>query len=171
MFGQWIVNAIVSICPLSPDNGHRHLLFLVTWWQKFSLKSACSCLESGNQFWNPKDKVWDLVWKWRGPQRIKTFLWLAVHNGFLTNGQRFHRKLTANVSCILCSDSAETVLQPSLHGLEDWDAVFGVLAWNKRSWHDDRVSHPRANTHLNHEGGLEVFWRVSPCPVTFKKID
>ena len=43
----------------------------------------------------------------RGPQRIKTFLWLAVHNGFLTNGQRFHRKLTANVSCILCSDSAD----------------------------------------------------------------
>ncbi|KAJ6929109.1 hypothetical protein NC652_013084 [Populus alba x Populus x berolinensis] len=32
---------------------------------KFSLKSACSCLESGNQFWNPKDKVSNRFGSWR----------------------------------------------------------------------------------------------------------
>ncbi|CAN1827033.1 Putative ribonuclease H protein At1g65750 [Linum perenne] len=32
-----------------------------------------------------RDVDWELVWRWKGPNRIKHFLWLVAHDRLLTN--------------------------------------------------------------------------------------
>jgi hypothetical protein len=43
-----------------------------------------------------KDSIWRWVWKWKGPKRIKAFLWIAAQNGLLTNEARVRRHFTEN---------------------------------------------------------------------------
>ncbi|CAN1127865.1 Putative ribonuclease H protein At1g65750 [Linum perenne] len=52
---------------------------------------------------------WEKVWKWRGPQRIILFLWLALQDRLLTNVERGRRHLTADTNCARCGDRAKTV--------------------------------------------------------------
>lgn len=40
--------------------------------ETFTSKSAYSYIEQENQCM--KDKIWECIWKWDGPERIKTFL-------------------------------------------------------------------------------------------------
>lgn len=55
-------------------------------------------------------RLWDLIWCWKGPHRIHTFLWLAAHERLLTNELRARRGLTTNHDCPHCIGSPETAL-------------------------------------------------------------
>ncbi|CAL1361606.1 unnamed protein product [Linum trigynum] len=73
---------------------------------------------------------WKCLWKWPGPNRIKHFLWLALHDRLMTNAERKRRKLTSNDSC------AEHIMRhcPSsqqvwrLLGIQDNIAVWDLQA-------------------------------------------
>lgn len=56
---------------------------------KFTAKSAYNMLCSSE-------------WKWEGPERIKTFLWLMMRGALLTNATRVRRHITLNGACHLC---------------------------------------------------------------------
>ena len=45
---------------------------------------------------SPMEPIWRLIWRWKGPERIRNFLWLVAHNKLLTNDQRVARHLTDN---------------------------------------------------------------------------
>lgn len=49
----------------------------------FTIKSAYEQINSDQ--WSPKNTKWNYAWNFPGPQRIKTFLWLVLHNALLTN--------------------------------------------------------------------------------------
>ena len=59
--------------------------------------------------------LWRLIWKWPGPQRIRTFLWLAVKERLLTNKKRARRHLISFCYCEWCGIGSES----ALHVLRD----------------------------------------------------
>ncbi|CAN1318119.1 Putative ribonuclease H protein At1g65750 [Linum perenne] len=69
--------------------------------------------------------VWGQVWKWKGPHRIRLFLWLAIQEKLLTNCSRVRRHLTADASCGRCNHPEESVS----HVLRD--CVFAAESWSK----------------------------------------
>ncbi|CAN1832077.1 Putative ribonuclease H protein At1g65750 [Linum perenne] len=56
------------------------------------------------------DPIWRLIWRWKGPQRIRQFLWLVAHNRLLTNSERHRRHLAEIGACQVCPGLEESVL-------------------------------------------------------------
>ncbi|CAN1157372.1 Putative ribonuclease H protein At1g65750 [Linum perenne] len=56
------------------------------------------------------EPIWRLIWKWRGPQRIRQFLWLVAHNRLLTNIERHQRHLVEIGAYQVCLGHEESVL-------------------------------------------------------------
>ncbi|CAN1126705.1 Putative ribonuclease H protein At1g65750 [Linum perenne] len=56
------------------------------------------------------DSIWKLTWRWKGPQRIRQFLWLVAHNRLLTNSEPHRRHLAEIGSCQVCQGQEESVL-------------------------------------------------------------
>lgn len=54
--------------------------------------------------------IWKLIWRWNGPQRIRSFLWIVDHNRLLTNEHRVRCILTNSDLCTACQGSIETPL-------------------------------------------------------------
>lgn len=71
----------------------------------FSVSSAYRLLQE--DLWPEHNVNWQLAWKWRGPQRIRTFLWLTLSNKLLTNKERCRRHMTLNANCVFCGDKIE----------------------------------------------------------------
>ncbi|CAN1150997.1 Putative ribonuclease H protein At1g65750 [Linum perenne] len=57
----------------------------------------------------PNDAVWRHIWNWKGPNKIKHFLWLASHKKLLTNEERERRQLSNQVLCHRCSANIESI--------------------------------------------------------------
>ncbi|CAN1789134.1 Putative ribonuclease H protein At1g65750, partial [Linum perenne] len=53
--------------------------------------------------------IWKQIWNWKGPQRVRQFIWTAVHNRLMTNAERHRRHLTNNMECGLCVDEPESI--------------------------------------------------------------
>ncbi|CAN1840120.1 Putative ribonuclease H protein At1g65750 [Linum perenne] len=75
---------------------------------KFSISSAYDIITAANT--NTDPSLWKLVWKWKGPNRVKHFLWLVAHNRLLTNAERHKRHMSTDDSCRLCPDSVEDAI-------------------------------------------------------------
>ncbi|CAN1147565.1 Putative ribonuclease H protein At1g65750 [Linum perenne] len=90
---------------------------------RFSIKSAYSLVR--NEPANSDSGSWRQVWKWRGPNRIRFFLWLAIQDRIMTNANRVRRRLSADASCSFCHNSEET----TIHILRD--CTFAKVSWDK----------------------------------------
>ncbi|KAK8628571.1 hypothetical protein V6N13_009158 [Hibiscus sabdariffa] len=53
------------------------------------------------------DPIWNNIWSLPIPQRVKTFLWLTLHNRNVTNAKRFWRHLTSSALCDVCGGAME----------------------------------------------------------------
>ena len=62
---------------------------------------------------------WRSIWKWKGRERIKTFIWLMCQDRLLTNTARFARNMTEDNRCQKCEREIET----SLHVIKDYLVV------------------------------------------------
>lgn len=75
-----------------------------------------------------------MIWGWKGPQRIRAFLWIIPNGGLLTNCERVRRHLSEwQVNSGLCNNAPESVL----HVLRD--CFVTSYAWKgflKRGMHD-----------------------------------
>nr|GEX77444.1 LURP1-like domain-containing protein [Tanacetum cinerariifolium] len=90
---------------------------------KLSVKSAISLIRNED---DPQcDKKWHVIWKAPVSERIKMFLWLAVHDRLLTNVQRVTRKLTNDTRCTRCGVDEESLD----HILRRCPSSF--MIWNK----------------------------------------
>lgn len=58
---------------------------------------------------------WGIIWKWFGPQRVKTFFWLFLHKGVMTNEEKAWRRIVASSICKMCGQHVEM----SMHMLRD----------------------------------------------------
>ncbi|CAN1144211.1 Putative ribonuclease H protein At1g65750 [Linum perenne] len=127
---------VLQIAGLSPPEAHRG--DDATAWGlekdgRFRIRSAYDLL--GEQEGRRRDVDWELVWRWKGPNRIKHFLWLVAHDRLLTNEERRKRTWTDDGSCSRCGHPQETVL----HVLRDCSAA--VNTWTHLAFlSDDRTS-------------------------------
>ncbi|CAN1342712.1 Putative ribonuclease H protein At1g65750, partial [Linum perenne] len=129
-------NLVLQIAGLSPPAAHRG--DDATAWGlekdgRFRIRSAYDLL--GEHEGRRRDVDWELVWRWKGPNRIKHFLWLVAHDRLLTNEERRKRTWTEDGSCSRCGHPQETVL----HVLRDCSAA--VNTWTHLAFRsDDRTS-------------------------------
>ncbi|CAN1147966.1 Putative ribonuclease H protein At1g65750, partial [Linum perenne] len=65
---------------------------------------------------------WDKIWKWEGPFRVKSFLWLAIHGRLLTNSERVRRHLAASPACPRCEVASESIC----HTLRDCPSAAAI---------------------------------------------
>ncbi|CAN1797820.1 Putative ribonuclease H protein At1g65750 [Linum perenne] len=108
-----IVLHVAGMKQPSPDSGEDDLIWGPDPKGLFSIKSTYEVLSSigkGND-----GQLWKIVWNWKGPNRIRFFLWLAAHNRLLTNGERKRRHLTSDDLCNHCKAAPED----TLHTLRD----------------------------------------------------
>ncbi|CAN1292678.1 Putative ribonuclease H protein At1g65750 [Linum perenne] len=100
---------------------------------RFRIRSAYDLL--GEHEGRRRDVDWELVWRWKGTNRIKHFLWFVAHDILLTNEERRKQTWTDDRSCSRCGHPQETVL----HVLRDCSAE--VNTWAHLAFlSDDRTS-------------------------------
>ncbi|XP_025702516.1 uncharacterized protein [Arachis hypogaea] len=74
---------------------------------QFTIASAYKMLAE----WDVNDNVdrWMRIWKWKGPERIKVFIWQLLHGKILTASRRASMMGT-NPNCHHCKHEPETIL-------------------------------------------------------------
>jgi hypothetical protein len=66
----------------------------------FSIHSAYDSQVSNVHQKHSLTPLWKLIWKWKGPKRIKsTFRWTVSHNGEMTNENRVRRHIAEDPFC------------------------------------------------------------------------
>ncbi|KAH1089937.1 hypothetical protein J1N35_017194 [Gossypium stocksii] len=70
------------------------------------------------------DRLWDILWKFHGPHRIRFFIWLALKQRLLTNTKKLRRGFGSSSPCGLCGHDYEDVL----HILRDCNTARGFAA-------------------------------------------
>ncbi|RYR15599.1 hypothetical protein Ahy_B04g072448 [Arachis hypogaea] len=114
-----VVQRIIAMSPPSPWKQTDHVARNLSTDGTFQLKQAYQALiESTAQ----PDRIFSYIWHWRGPERIRYFLWLCAHNAILTNTERKWRHLTNSASCPRCVVEDETIT----HVLRDCAFAKGV---------------------------------------------
>ncbi|KAL4298891.1 hypothetical protein AHAS_Ahas17G0046200 [Arachis hypogaea] len=68
--------------------------------------------------------VWKKIWKWHGPQRIKIFMWQAIHGRLITNYRRSKWYGTSPL-CHYCTNQVED----TMHVLRDCEGA--KVIWKK----------------------------------------
>jgi hypothetical protein len=53
--------------------------------------------------------IWTMIWRLKGPERVRAFVWLVKHGRLLTN-ERKHRMGLGSDRCDYCFDCTETIL-------------------------------------------------------------
>ncbi|CAN1156119.1 Putative ribonuclease H protein At1g65750 [Linum perenne] len=97
---------------------------------RFSIQSAYALAanEDSNAAFN--QDIWKNTWQWKGPNRVRHFLWLAAHDRLLTNDQRTRRTFTTDPHCPLCPGQIEN----TLHILRD--CPFASSVWTELGIYD-----------------------------------
>lgn len=94
-------NFIASIKP--PQAG---IMDTMTWCPSsdgtFTIKSAYNVLQHAEEEPPGPDPLFVKIWKWGGPQRIKSFLWKLAHGRLLTNDERQRRHMCSEATCSRC---------------------------------------------------------------------
>ncbi|CAN1784065.1 Putative ribonuclease H protein At1g65750 [Linum perenne] len=120
----------------APERGEDQWVWGVDSKGQFTIKSAYNLLRS-NQ--SSSDRL-SSVWLWRGPNKLRFFLWLAFQDKLLTNAQRLRRNLSSDASCSLCLNPNEDVL----HIIRDCPAarevwsLIGGFDINSANWREQR---------------------------------
>lgn len=65
--------------------------------------------------WEVEGKLWKKTWKWNGPQRVRTFLWLLSKDNLLTNKRWLIHGAASDVFT-RCNRGSED----SLHSVRDY---------------------------------------------------
>ncbi|CAN1121625.1 Putative ribonuclease H protein At1g65750 [Linum perenne] len=121
-----VVDVVAGMSPPQANRGADDWVWGLEKSGVFSIKSAYNLISQINSY--PEPALWKVVWKWKGPNRIKHFLWLAAKDKLLTNEGRRRRGLCSNAICNWCGSDAETVehvLRDCEFANSTWRAVGG----------------------------------------------
>ncbi|KAK9112422.1 hypothetical protein Scep_019941 [Stephania cephalantha] len=83
--------------------------------------------------WDEVNTKWELTSKRKGPEKIRTFLWLVLHGRLLTNEKRYRRHLVSHPTFDEANESLYHVLRSCLSSLRIWIKIFGfhvVSEWS-----------------------------------------
>ncbi|CAN1156116.1 Putative ribonuclease H protein At1g65750 [Linum perenne] len=124
------VAAYVGMSPPNPNRGEDEWSWGAEPDGRFSIQSAYALAanEDSNAAFN--QDIWKNTWQWKGPNRVRHFLWLAAHDRLLTNDQRTRRTFTTDPHCPLCPGQIEN----TLHILRD--CPFASSVWTELGIYD-----------------------------------
>ncbi|CAN1819551.1 Putative ribonuclease H protein At1g65750 [Linum perenne] len=120
---QDAVSLVIGMSPPRADRGEDLWVWGGEKSGQFSIKSAYQIICEMTK--TPNTDPWRPVWNWKGPNRIRHFLWFVAHQKILTNVGWVSRHLTNDATCEHCRTGDETVL----HVLRDCQAAADV--WNQ----------------------------------------
>lgn len=110
---QSMILSIVASNPPQSGRGDDEIFWQGSPNSRFTVSSAYELLVDGRS--TREWVLWKVIWKWHGPQRNKTFLWLVGHERLMTNEVRRERGLSSFGMCPLCS----LVVETTMHVLRD----------------------------------------------------
>lgn len=70
----------------------------------FSISSALTLIRNEVELNEVSLKKRRSIWRVSIPQKMRFFLWLAIQEHLMTNGNRFVRHLTEDPRCLVCGD-------------------------------------------------------------------
>lgn len=132
--GQWNLGLFLQFFPRSilkriratptpvQGNGKDELYWQLTASGKFTVQSAYQLLGEPEE--ENEDRLWQCLWSWKGPERVRTFLWLVAHNKLPTKQHCFRRNSVSNDGCPRCHLDTES----TLHARSD-------CPWARNLWH------------------------------------
>lgn len=103
-------SALLSISnhPLpAPDLDQDSIIWKFTSFGQYTVKSNYKVCAGTLSMEN--NNTWRLIWQWKGPQRVRSFLWLTFHRRILTNEERAQRHLCASARYECCKSEVETI--------------------------------------------------------------
>ncbi|KAE8707210.1 hypothetical protein F3Y22_tig00110386pilonHSYRG00026 [Hibiscus syriacus] len=92
--------------------------------KKFTVKAAYNTRLQETR--GEDEAIWNLIAKYRGIHRIRTFLWLTGREALLTNSERFKRHLASKARSGICGDAWEDtdhVLRKCINATEIWKSL------------------------------------------------
>ena len=89
---------LLQVQPLLQETGADSIAWAGSHDSDFSLKSAYSLIVGDAS--SMHDSLFSCVWKWRGPKRVKTCLWLLARQDLLMNLRRVWRHLSSDPYCL-----------------------------------------------------------------------
>ncbi|CAN1777245.1 Putative ribonuclease H protein At1g65750 [Linum perenne] len=101
------VMQVVGMTPPVERLGKESLVWGLEANGRFSVRSAYLMITDNDT--SHSEPLWRHIWHWKGPSKIKHFLWLASHKRLLTNEERGRRHLTNQVLCPPCSVHTESM--------------------------------------------------------------
>ncbi|RYR63043.1 hypothetical protein Ahy_A04g020830 [Arachis hypogaea] len=127
------------------------------------------CKPSTSQDWR---EVWKVIWKLQVPQKVRMFLWKAVHRILPVNKNLHQKRITVAPTCSICQREEETIEHALL--LCPWTRAvwFGSniqivpTAYNVRSfgeWILDKIRRIKAETGTEQEKILSNLGCLSWC--------
>ena len=119
-----ICHLICGLVPPSPNAGDDSVCWLPSHDGNFSVFSVYNTLAGhGCKEYDP---LYKLIWRWKGLERVRSFLWLLANNALLTNLNRFVRHITHEPDCHRCNLSVHECV---LHALRDCPVI--VEFWRR----------------------------------------
>ncbi|CAN1125418.1 Putative ribonuclease H protein At1g65750 [Linum perenne] len=119
---------------------------------RFTIKSAYDLLKDHRL--KNQGNSWQKIWSWKGPNKIRHFLWLTAQGRLLTNKERMRRHLAASGECVACGGIdedlnhvlRECIVAKSIWALELPDVISAQQAhWNFQVWWFANVGNPQIN--------------------------
>ena len=117
-----IIDKIMGLAPPSPWKGPDHVAWELTSEGYVLVKLAYSTIVNNRA---TPQRMFKLVWNWRGPERIQSFLLLVGCRALLTNTERGRHHLASNHSCTMC----RAPFRSNIHALRDYDKATAI--WSR----------------------------------------
>ncbi|RYR78126.1 hypothetical protein Ahy_A01g002859 [Arachis hypogaea] len=113
-----IIYKIQAIHPPWDNLEEDKILWSLTPIGEFSIASTYRKI---SQQTDTQDRIWEVLWGWKGPQKIKIFMWLTLHRKLMTGARR--RKLFGTGDeCHRCNSLTED----QSHVLRDCPAASSI---------------------------------------------
>ncbi|XP_057744794.1 uncharacterized protein LOC130962625 [Arachis stenosperma] len=110
-----IVQKITAMCPPNQDQEGDKRGWKHTEDGNFSIAATYKAL---NNWSKPQKTIWKQIWEWKGTQKIKVFMWTAIHRRILTN-ERKSKIFGGSGDCYACHGTQESCI----HVLRDCQRV------------------------------------------------
>ncbi|XP_031103194.1 uncharacterized protein LOC116006838 [Ipomoea triloba] len=113
----------MQLITVNDNNGEDESFWTGEPTGKISVSSVYSLLHGYSI--NMQGRVWSTLWKMKVPNKMKTFLWTALHDRVMGNAERKRRRLTNDDSCGICigeMESADHILRNCKNANDIWVA-------------------------------------------------
>ena len=99
---------IAATKPPSVNDEDDYMYWAYSKSEDFTTNSAYRALSKMEV--HNEESFWRILWQWRGPQHIKTFLWVVGQNRLKTKAELFRRHIVDDMSCARCGCVVENTL-------------------------------------------------------------